>query len=35
MLGGLLYWVVRDGFTDTATFEEKPEEMRGTQRISG
>ena len=35
MLGGLLYRVVRGGFTDIATFEKKPEEMRGTQRISG
>lgn len=35
MLGGLLYWMVRDGFTDIATFEEKPEERRGIQRISG
>ena len=33
MLGGLSYWVVRDGFTDTATFQQKPKEMRGIQSL--
>lgn len=33
MLGGLFYWVVRDGFTDTATFQQKPKEMRGIQSL--
>ena len=33
MLGGLFYWMVRDAFTDTATFQQKPKEMRGIQSL--
>lgn len=33
MLGGLFYWMVRDAFTDTGTFQQKPKEMRGIQSL--